>query len=303
MTDSLSISVCNEDDILTISNSELSKSDLTISDSHANSLRDEIATTTSTTTISSLASKEIFPFFALPREIRDMIYTALLCISHPSDTLPIVTDITKVRHCIGITIPPAQILCRQFEEELCEMHIAAHTNQTALGPRFPRKIGLVLAVENPLAWISVYEKLAWDEEVAFVGIPSRYLETVETLSLECRLDPKVHEDERYEEVRKEELLDEWMISLVDWLWDVLADSVALKELKLRFTVGHVEELEILKRRLEGFMEWPLLETVEMAWEWRHGTKIWEQCDRSWEFLREVSATRGQEGWCVERRFE
>jgi hypothetical protein len=242
----------------------------------------------------------IFHFFALPREVRDLVYVSLLCLSSPTEDITFSTDIEQIRYTVGISLPSARLICRQFEEELSLMHVAAH------GPRFPQHIALDLAIEHPLSEVSVYQQLQWVEEVRFKGIPQRYLRYAESLSLECKLDPRLHEittEDQQGNHDDEELLDEWMESLVAWLWDILADATALRDLTLRFTVGTVDELEALEKRLLSLQELPALQRVEMCWEWRHGINWLSQCDLSFDFLRQVTAVRMDDDWCVERRIE
>jgi hypothetical protein len=173
------------------------------------------------------------------------------------------------------------------------------------GPQFPSRLLLHLDIANPLATISVYEKLLWDEEVEFHGVPKRDIEKVERVELECDLSPNLHfmmEERQYEH---QEEMDEWMASQLDWIrYDLLKEARALKEVRLRLTVGLESELEALEKQLPILEDWEEVKRIECVYEWRHGMRAWMGCDHghSGESLRRVTVERRGGEWVVEKVF-
>lgn len=183
------------------------------------------------------------------------------------------------------------------------------------GPRFPSRLYLNLDISNPLAAISVYEKLAWDEEARFWGVPCSYLSRVESVILDISLSPN-HELLQYDpfdtvnmplrqDVDQQETVEEWMVSQLEWVrFKLLGEAGALKEVKVRFTVGRVSELEAFEGVLGVWDDWDVLKRVEGAYEWRHGLRVWIGCDHRYseDLLRRVVAERQGNKWVIAKGF-
>ncbi|RDI77247.1 hypothetical protein Vi05172_g12762 [Venturia inaequalis] len=205
------------------------------------------------------------PFFELPAEVRDMIYTSLLCLETSTDFCT--TDINQVRGTVPIIPPPARAVNKRFCAEVSYMHRMAMTylpasysnaasdvDISSIHRQFPKIITLQLEIEDPLEWITTHEKVQWadrDQYPRFTAIPQVYAEEMEVLVLECFLAPNLHviTGNRIGE-EMDVLLDEWILSLRDWIWGLLESAERLERVELKLSVdGAVEDLE---RHLEAW---------------------------------------------------
>ncbi|TID14645.1 hypothetical protein E6O75_ATG08791 [Venturia nashicola] len=193
-------------------------------------------------------------FFDLPREIRNMIYASLICLSrHKESLLPFTTCSMAVRHTLGTSqLSQGRILCRQFDDELHEM---LH------GPRFPKSIYLNIR----FSWAGdrfgsqkngTEEITAWEEEVAFRGIPKRYLERVEVAEVEWESNQC------------------FTLSELTHLQDELFQGAGmLTVIKLRLGVVSVRELEYLDEDIPRIVEgWHALKRLECVHKWEYGNR-------------------------------
>ncbi|TID23788.1 hypothetical protein E6O75_ATG03424 [Venturia nashicola] len=222
------------------------------------------------------------PLFELPAEIRDMIYTSLLCLGTSTDFCT--TDINQVRGTVPIMPPPERAVSRRFCGELGYMHGIARTcaksycsnaaskvdTASAITRRFPKFTTLKLEIENPLAWITVHEKVQWadsDQYPLFTTIPKVYKQEMEVLFLECFLAPNLHliaGNRTGKEMKV--LLDEWILSLRDWIWRLLEGGERLERVELRLLVDGPVQVEDLDRHLEVFLKLPCIQRVELVYE-------------------------------------
>lgn len=249
------------------------------------------------------------PLFELPPEIRNLIYTSLLCLE--TRTGFFTTEIDQVRGTVSIMPPPERAVSRRFCEEIGYMHGIAMTcaetyRSNAASDmdrrKFPKTIGLQLEIENPLEWITVSEKVQWADSQdypPFKTIPKIYKKEMEVLLLECFLAPNLHlVDGSRMGNERETLLDEWILSLGQWICGLLEDAERLERVELRLLFdGAVEDLE---RHLDVFLEVPCMRRVELVYECRLGSRILLQCAEGWPFLKRVEATLEEEGWVVDR---
>lgn len=153
-----------------------------------------------------------------------MIYASLISLSRPKECLlPFTTCSKAVRHTLGTSqLSHGRILCRQFDDEL---HEALH------GPRFPKSLHL----DNGFSWSynridgqnnRLEEMTAWEEEVAFKGIPKRYLEREEVAEVEWQ----------------SEACFSWS-ELTHLRNELFEGAAMLTEIKLRMEAVDAEELE------------------------------------------------------------
>lgn len=219
---------------------------------------------------------DIFRFFDLPQEIKDKIYVAILSRQRFDHLEEITTDIEHLRRfSVGIKIPSTRLISTRFDNELSFVHTSAiHPT------RFPEHIGLELEIENQLPDITVYETLPWEGSAKFGGIPQRYKNVVKSLDLRLILDP--HAQHLGTSAEDTKVRVDWMISLVDWLWDLVANAPALEDLSLCLTVDTTADLEALAAQMDVLKKFPAMKKVEMYWEFRHGTRIWLQCSHSFD---------------------
>lgn len=171
--------------------------------------------------------------------------------------------------------------------------------------RFPKIITLQLEIENPLEWITVHERVQWadyDRLPRFTMIPKVYKQEMEVLILECLLAPNLHLLPGMRTVKEEKaLLDEWILSLTNWIWGLLEGAERLSRVELRLVVDGGEAVEDLERHLDVFLELPCVRRVELVYECRLGSRVLSRCAEAWPFLRSVEAAWVEErGWVVDR---
>lgn len=207
-------------------------------------------------------------------------------------------------------------MSRRFEKELGHVHELAMTcsntyslnsvsdiDPSSFHRQFPKIINLQLEIENPLDWIYVHEKVQWadrDQYPRFTTIPQVYKEEMEVLVLECFLAPNLHLLPGNGTGKEMKVgLDEWILSLVDWIRGLLDGAERLERVELRLLVdGDVEDLE---EHLDVFLDLPCVQRVELAYECRLGSRILSECAEGWPFLRWVEAVWVEEcGWVFDR---
>jgi hypothetical protein len=219
-------------------------------------------------------------FFALPLEIRNMIYASLISLSRPPESLlPFSTSSTDVRCTLGTSqVPPARQTCRQFDHELqAVMH----------GPCFPHSLFLELEICFRPLGMSINEILAWDEEVNFGSIPKSYACRLEKVEIECSFSDAYELDVQLEYIR----------------YELLKEARALKEVKLRLSIGKENELDVLDWKLLPVLrEWDEAKRVECVYEWRHGMRALMMSDHSCDcgHMKCVVIERNKAGWVVDK---